>query len=332
MRTIALTVSVAWGAFLVLLLLGATLDKATWLIVYSACALAVWLGWLVAARRKRPSGSRPVLMAIPLSILGPLWIVYAAGNALVRRESRRPRSADRREPLSEQRARPTPPESAEWAPQPPIRMQPVARPRRSIRPGRRLAAALVGSVLVFPVAGLACITLVVLGGAKWLTERDMRDIALISGFLAGGAVVASAAVWLGAGRQSSKTARLLGWVMIAAAGAVIAAATLTFTHGSAPKSLHPPSVSGRAAIGSLLTGHPGRWTAPGAPLTFDYQWQDCNHKCLDIPDATRVAYRPVGRDLGKRIRFSVTASPTTGGLLVFSSEWTYSKPTPPIVP
>jgi hypothetical protein len=190
---------------------------------------------------------------------------------------------------------------------------------------------LIVSVLVFPVAALAAIIVLVFGGYTLLTARDIRNVAVFAGFVAAIPLVVSVAVWRLRARESSKRMRRLGWVLSAVAAALIAGATLVFTHGSSPRNLTRPSVSGRAALYSVLTGHVGRWTAPGGPLTFDYRWQDCDPACADIPDATRKKYVPKTGDLRKRLRFAVAASPSRG-VVVFTSEWSYSKETATVVP
>ena len=81
----------------------------------------------------------------------------------------------------------------------------------------------------------------------------------------------------------------------------------------------------------MLLGHDGLWTAPGGPLSYDYQWQRCSRSCVDINGATDASYMPTGRDLHKRIRLSVAASPSRG-VLDFSSLWVDSKETAPVAP
>jgi hypothetical protein len=339
MRWIGPTVSVVWGALLGFLLLGAALDGSTGLIVYAGCAVAVWACTFFIARRRGPASTRLALFAIPLSLLGPLAIVPVA---ILFSRRRRPLTPARpakpkpkpkptpTPPAKQPPPAPLPPPPAELASAPPPVAIQTTRRRRSKHPWQVLAAMVIGSVLAFPVVGLAIITLLVLGGVHFLSARDIRNIALISGVVAGFALLGSALVWQEQSRESSTKARRFGWSLILTAAALVGAATFVFTSGTSPKNLSRPSVSGRPQVGSLLTAHVGRWTAPGGPLKFDYQWQDCNPACVDIYGATDGTYAPDRSDLHKRIRVAIIATPSRG-TLDFSSDWSYSSETARVV-
>ena len=317
MRRLALIVSVGWGAVLAFVLLGAALDGSIGLIAYLSCVVAVWLFLFVVGRRRGPAGTALAVKAIPVSLLGPVAFVLPGVRALRHHPAR---TGD--QPRPEPRPAPTPHRSE---PAPPLPT------KRTARPGRSLAAMLAGSVAAFPVVGLALLTLLVFGGAHFVTARDMRGIALASGVVAGVAVLVSAVVWWKRSRESSKRAQALGWASIVAAAAIIAAGTLAFADGKSPKNLDRPTVSGSLTMGSVLTAEPGRWTTPGGPLTYDYQWQRCRPDCRDILGATRRTYALAAQDRGERIRVTVTADPTSG-LTVFSSDWVASRETAPIRP
>src|SRR3954447_3172067 len=76
-----------------------------------------------------------------------------------------------------------------------------------------------------------------------------------------------------------------------------------------PEATTPPSITGSASLGQVLTADPGEWT--NAP-TFTYQWQRCAAECTDIPNATGATYRTAGADAGRRIRVVVTAHNSAG--------------------
>src|SRR5207245_11168649 len=51
----------------------------------------------------------------------------------------------------------------------------------------------------------------------------------------------------------------------------------------APMNLAPPTITGVAQAGSLLTAQKGSWTGVPAP-TFAYKWQQCDAAGLNCPD------------------------------------------------
>jgi hypothetical protein len=68
-----------------------------------------------------------------------------------------------------------------------------------------------------------------------------------------------------------------------------------------------PTVSGDVAIGGTVVASPGGWSGEG-PISYSYQWQDCNPTCVAIPGATASTYAPGAADLGQRLVLIVTAS------------------------
>lgn len=75
-----------------------------------------------------------------------------------------------------------------------------------------------------------------------------------------------------------------------------------------------PTISGRAAIGDVLTAHNGTWTG-AAPLTFTYQWRR-NGKA--IPGATGPHYRVRPADAGHYLDLEVTAHNRDGSTSVLT--------------
>ena len=61
-----------------------------------------------------------------------------------------------------------------------------------------------------------------------------------------------------------------------------------------------------------MTAGTGTWSGT-APITYAYQWQDCNGaSCADIPGATNATYTVGGADAGMSIQVIVTATNVVG--------------------
>jgi hypothetical protein len=77
----------------------------------------------------------------------------------------------------------------------------------------------------------------------------------------------------------------------------------------APSVVSPPSVSGSAARGAMLTGARGSWA--GTPeISFAYQWQRCDDagsNCLSLAGTPTMSYAPGDADVGHTLRFRVRA-------------------------
>jgi Bacterial Ig-like domain (group 3) len=92
------------------------------------------------------------------------------------------------------------------------------------------------------------------------------------------------------------TVAVLGWVM---AGSALA-------DGTAPSNSDPPSISGDAVVGGVLTADPGAW-AGDDPITYSYEWSDGG---TDSTDTLSVA------DVGQYITVTVTATNDAGSASV----------------
>jgi hypothetical protein len=93
-----------------------------------------------------------------------------------------------------------------------------------------------------------------------------------------------------------------GWTSVAAG------AEKTFAPDE-PVAKTAPSLAGTARVGATLTAGAGDWTGT-APISFSYHWQRCDgngndNDCHTIPGATDKSYKPVGDDVGKRLRVAV---------------------------
>jgi hypothetical protein len=90
-------------------------------------------------------------------------------------------------------------------------------------------------------------------------------------------------------------------------------ATYSPTGGSAPENTAPPSISGIAQQGQVLTASPGTWT--NNPTSYAYAWQRCNSSginCTSISGAIAGTYTPTEADIGSTLRVAVTASNQAG--------------------
>ena len=85
-----------------------------------------------------------------------------------------------------------------------------------------------------------------------------------------------------------------------------------------PIALSPPTVPATPMIGQPAVGDGGFWDGT-QPLTYDYQWLQCDAQgdnCSDITGATTLTYTPVAGDAGHSLRLrvrttnSVTSSPS----------------------
>ena len=97
-----------------------------------------------------------------------------------------------------------------------------------------------------------------------------------------------------------------------------------------PTNAGPPVIAGTAAQAQTLTEQHGTWNEDyPAPLSYSYQWEDCNTAgagCVAIPGATAASYTPSAGDIGHTLIVVETAA-NSGG----SSAPAASAPTAPVV-
>jgi hypothetical protein len=114
--------------------------------------------------------------------------------------------------------------------------------------------------------------------------------------------------------------RSFRWLGLPAAAAlVVLLFALTAGIGSArtavaPNNTAPPTISGKAQVGQLLTADNGTWTGT-APITYAYQWRICNENggaCHDIAGASGNEYTIKAGDSGNTIRIEVTGKNADG--------------------
>jgi hypothetical protein len=90
--------------------------------------------------------------------------------------------------------------------------------------------------------------------------------------------------------------------------------------GASPRNVAPPSISGTAAEGQLLTATSGTWSGT-EPILYSYQWELCNasgEKCEDIVGAALPTLLLGNEDIGHTVRVVVTASNIAGSLATSS--------------
>ena len=86
----------------------------------------------------------------------------------------------------------------------------------------------------------------------------------------------------------------------------------------APVNINPPTITGTASQGDVLTAHTGAddWTNSPNRTSFGYQWLDCNPSggsCSDVGgDGNNRRYTVTGGDAGSTIAVQVTASNRSG--------------------
>jgi hypothetical protein len=101
--------------------------------------------------------------------------------------------------------------------------------------------------------------------------------------------------------------------------AATSAPTAVVAAVGAPTNTSPPTISGTAQQGQMLTAGTGSWT--GNPTSFGFQWQRCNAlgaSCVDIPGATGGTYVVGSGDVGSTLRVAVTATNAVGSATAVS--------------
>ncbi len=107
-------------------------------------------------------------------------------------------------------------------------------------------------------------------------------------------------------------------------GSRTAASNPTGTVVGPPVLVSQPNVRGVVLVGSVVTAEPGRWSGR-QPITFAYRWLRCNSAggdCVEIPGGTGRTYRVTASDVGRKLRFNVTARNAIASVTVISGEST----------
>jgi hypothetical protein len=98
---------------------------------------------------------------------------------------------------------------------------------------------------------------------------------------------------------------------------------------SSPTNTTLPSISGTAREGEVLTGTPGEWDGPGVKISSS--WRRCDqagNACVAVADETRSSYRVTSSDVGRTLRFAVTAENHNGQTEAVSLQTSMVAPTP----
>lgn len=99
--------------------------------------------------------------------------------------------------------------------------------------------------------------------------------------------------------------------------------SLAAGNAAKPTNQSPPTITGSATQGSVLSGHLGSWS--GDPTDFNTWWRRCDRHgdhCSNIAGSSGdSSYRVSGADAGHRLRFSVGAANSAG------RTWAPSDPT-----
>jgi hypothetical protein len=108
--------------------------------------------------------------------------------------------------------------------------------------------------------------------------------------------------------------RLASTLLAAGLAVAFAGAGAASTRATAPRNTSPPTISGAAEVGSVVTAGRGGWSG-STPMSFAYQWVRCGsqvNNCGSIRGATHSSYRLDSSDRGRRLVVSVTASNSAG--------------------
>jgi hypothetical protein len=139
------------------------------------------------------------------------------------------------------------------------------------------------------------------GAARRRYTPSSRDIGLTL------RVIVTARNAAGAGRATSRPTS----VVVASGGGPVGQPGVQPTP---PTVSSPPTVSGTAQIGQMLTATTGVW-AGTSPIAYAYGWLSCDsagNNCTPISGATAPTYTPTSTDVGHTLEVTVTASNVAG--------------------
>ena len=89
-----------------------------------------------------------------------------------------------------------------------------------------------------------------------------------------------------------------------------------------PVNTAAPFPRGSMVVGQVVTADPGTWTGR-LPISFAYRWLRCNSaggECASIEGGGSRSYRVSPGDVGRKLRFNVTARNALGSTTVISTE------------
>ena len=123
-----------------------------------------------------------------------------------------------------------------------------------------------------------------------------------------GEVYRAAAIDVGHSLRAAVTATSSDGSATSVSEATVAVSPAGTPPSARPAAIVPPSISGTAQAGQILSASVGTWS--GAPTTFAYRWRRCpaSGSCITIPHATGRAYTLTPDDIGFTIALVVTAT------------------------
>ena len=127
------------------------------------------------------------------------------------------------------------------------------------------------------------------------------------------------------------------WIAVAAGSVLLVVAAVAGFAGSGtaalqvkPTNTAPPTITGTAEEGSVVTATNGTWTGT-QPITFTYQWRRCDEQgnsCANIGGATQQTYTLKKPDVGNTVRIRVEARNSDGNTTATSAQTSVVKAAP----
>jgi hypothetical protein len=101
---------------------------------------------------------------------------------------------------------------------------------------------------------------------------------------------------------------------------VVSDRTAVVAGANAPVNTAPPTISGTAREGNVLTASPGEWRGT-QPIDFRYQWLRCGAGgggCAQLANATGKSLSLTSAEVGRTVRVRITASNGGGASVILS--------------
>jgi hypothetical protein len=102
--------------------------------------------------------------------------------------------------------------------------------------------------------------------------------------------------------RTVRTSVVAGWVLATVLSSLVVAAAALAGQQAAPVNVEPPTITGTAQVGELLTAQNGTWD--NSPTEFRYRWLRCNrggNGCVLLAADGRT-YRVGQADVGNTLR------------------------------
>jgi hypothetical protein len=114
------------------------------------------------------------------------------------------------------------------------------------------------------------------------------------------------------GSRTHRAVARAGFIVSAALSVLVVVAAASARPTAPPANVEPPTITGTAVVGEVLTARTGTWD--NAPTTFGFRWLRCNQSgfSCSLLAADGQTYRLAQADLGHRMRVRVTAQNVDG--------------------